>query len=70
MVLLLDSLRPLSHRLMGRSPKTRTPGSKAGCIYFGREYSSRVDLIQDILHSYSEFLAPRTPALKAKVLAK
>jgi len=23
-----DALRPLSHRLMGRSPKTRTPGAK------------------------------------------
>jgi hypothetical protein len=24
-------LRPLCRRLMGRSPKTRTPGQKAGC---------------------------------------
>lgn len=27
--------QPLSHRLMGRSPKTRTPGSKAGCYPHG-----------------------------------
>jgi hypothetical protein len=39
------SARPrlLSHRLMGRSPKTRTPGAKAGCLKLSqREYSTNI----------------------------
>jgi hypothetical protein len=39
-------LQPICHRLMGRSPKTRTPGAKAGCLKLSqREYST--NMLQD-----------------------
>jgi hypothetical protein len=42
-------LQPLSHRLMGRSPKTRTPGAKAGCLKLSQhEYNTNVPQGQGI----------------------